>query len=60
MCSAGLAVLMSAGGMKFLAARLLRPHRGIGTKGFFMEIGVRGVSMKGLFRVVYGDWGTEH
>lgn len=29
---------MSAGGMKLLAAWLLRPHRGIGTEGFFVEI----------------------
>lgn len=44
-------------GMKLLAAWLLRPHRGVGTEGFFMEIGVRGVSIKGFF---YGDRETEH
>lgn len=48
---------MSAGGMKLLAAWLLRPHRGVGTEGFFYGDWGTWSQYK---RVFYEDWETEH
>lgn len=47
-CGAGPGIQQAAGGMKLLGAWLPRPHHGVGTDGFSMEIGGLSINLDHL------------